>query len=96
MGATNSGFQATFRVASYTQVTSLVNWIPLIGPLLTLYGVYLSIVGIREMHETTMGNDGQSCAGRTAAVHCGPVAGIAGSPCGRGGILQPKVAEGGF
>jgi hypothetical protein len=55
VGATNSGFQATFRVASYTQVTSLVNWIPLIGPLLALYGVYLSIVGIREMHETTTG-----------------------------------------
>jgi hypothetical protein len=55
VGVTNSGFQATFRVASYTQVTSLVNWIPLIGPLLALYGVYLSIVGIREMHRTTTG-----------------------------------------
>jgi hypothetical protein len=55
VGATNSGFQATFRVASYTQVTSLVNWIPIIGPLLALYGIYLSIVGIREMHETTTG-----------------------------------------
>jgi hypothetical protein len=55
VGATNSGFQATFRVASYTQVTSLVNWIPFIGPLLALYGIYLSIVGIREMHETTTG-----------------------------------------
>ncbi len=54
VGATNSGFQATFRVASYTQVTSLVNWIPFIGPLLALYGIYLSIVG-REMHETTTG-----------------------------------------
>jgi hypothetical protein len=55
VGAPNSGFQATFRVASYTQVTSLVNWIPFIGPLLALYGIYLSIVGLREMHETTTG-----------------------------------------
>ncbi len=55
VGANNSGFGATFRVASYTQVTSLVNWIPLVGPLLALYGLYLSIVGIREMHSTTMG-----------------------------------------
>jgi hypothetical protein len=55
VGRTNSGFEATFRVASYTQVTSLVNWIPFIGPLLALYGIYLSIVGIREMHETTTG-----------------------------------------
>ena len=55
VGRTNSGFEATFRVASYTQVTSLVNWIPFIGPLLALYGIYLSIVGIRETHETTTG-----------------------------------------
>jgi hypothetical protein len=55
VGANNSGFGATFRVASYTQVTSLVNWIPIVGPLLALYGLYLSIVGIREMHTTTTG-----------------------------------------
>jgi hypothetical protein len=55
VGARNSGFGATFRVASYTQVTGLVNWIPIVGPLLALYGVYLSIVGIREMHQTTTG-----------------------------------------
>jgi hypothetical protein len=55
VGANNSGFGATFRVASYTQVTSLVNWIPIVGPILALYGLYLSIVGIREMHSTTTG-----------------------------------------
>jgi hypothetical protein len=55
VGANNSGFGSTFRVASYTQVTSLVNWIPIVGPLLALYGLYLSIVGIREMHNTTTG-----------------------------------------
>jgi hypothetical protein len=55
VGESNSGFSATFRVASYTQVTSLVNWIPIIGPLVALYGLYLSVVGIREMHATTTG-----------------------------------------
>jgi hypothetical protein len=55
VGANNSGFGATFRVASYTQLTSLVNWIPIVGPLVALYGLYLSIVGIREMHSTTTG-----------------------------------------
>jgi hypothetical protein len=55
VGANNSGFGATFRVASYTQVTGLVNWIPIIGPLLSLYGIYLAIVGIREAHSTTTG-----------------------------------------
>jgi hypothetical protein len=55
VGPANSGFGATFRVASYTQVTSLVNWIPIVGPLIALYGLYLAIVGIRETHGTTTG-----------------------------------------
>src|SRR5829696_5932942 len=55
VGATNSGFGATFRVASYAAVTSLVSWIPIVGLLLGLYGIYLSVVGIREMHGTTTG-----------------------------------------
>jgi len=55
VGENNSGFASTFRVASYSQVTALVNWIPIVGPLLALYGLYLSIVGIREMHATTTG-----------------------------------------
>jgi hypothetical protein len=55
MGAENSGFGATFRVASYTVVTSLVSWIPIIGGLLSLYGIYLAVVGIREMHGTRTG-----------------------------------------
>jgi len=55
VGTTRSGFGATFRVASYASVTSLVSWIPIIGWLLSLYGIYLSVVGIREMHGTTTG-----------------------------------------
>jgi hypothetical protein len=55
VGAANSGFASTFRVASYAAVTSLVTWVPIIGGLLGLYGIYLSVVGIREMHGTTTG-----------------------------------------
>jgi hypothetical protein len=55
VGATNAGFGATFRVAAYTSVTSLVSWIPFVGGLLALYGIYLAVVGIREMHNTTTG-----------------------------------------
>lgn len=51
----NSGFEATFRVGSYATVTSLVSWIPVIGWIVSLYGIYLSIVGIREVHSTTTG-----------------------------------------
>jgi hypothetical protein len=55
VGDANSGFESTFRVVSYVAVTNLVNWIPIIGGLLALYGLYLAVVGIREMHSTTTG-----------------------------------------
>jgi hypothetical protein len=55
VGSRNSGFEATFRVVAYSAVTSLVSWIPFIGWILSLYGIYLGIVGIREMHNTTTG-----------------------------------------
>ncbi len=55
VGARNEGYEATFRVAAYTGVTNLVTWIPVVGPLIGLYGIYLAIVGIREIHGTTTG-----------------------------------------
>jgi hypothetical protein len=53
IGSRNAGFEGTFRVLAYSAVTSLVSWIPFIGGILSLYGIYLGIVGIREMHNTT-------------------------------------------
>jgi hypothetical protein len=55
VGDANSGYESTFRVVSYVSVTSLVNWIPIVGGLVGLYGLYLAVVGIREMHSTTTG-----------------------------------------
>ena len=55
IGSSNSGFEATFRVTSYTSVTSLLGWLPFIGWIFSLYRVYLAIVGIREVHGTTTG-----------------------------------------
>ncbi len=55
VGSRNSGFEATFRVLSYSTVTSLVSWIPFIGWIASLYAIYLGIVGIREIHNTTTG-----------------------------------------
>jgi len=51
--SSNSGFEATFRVVAYSSVTSIAAWIPIIGPLISIYGIYLAIVGIREIHQTT-------------------------------------------
>src|SRR5215218_2417853 len=55
VGSGNSGYEATFRVGAYATVTSLVSWIPFIGWIVSLYGIYLVIVGIREVHATTTG-----------------------------------------
>jgi hypothetical protein len=55
VGSGNSGFEATFRVGAYATVTSLVSWIPIIGWIASLYGIYLAIMGVREVHGTTTG-----------------------------------------
>jgi hypothetical protein len=55
VGSRNSGFEGTFRVGAYSAVTTLVSWIPIIGWIASLYGIYLAIVGIREVHNTTTG-----------------------------------------
>ena len=55
VGSRNSGYEATFRVAAYSSVVNLVSWIPIIGGILSLYAIFLAIVGIREVHTTTTG-----------------------------------------
>ena len=55
VGSGHAGFGATFRIISYSSVTSLVSWIPFIGWIFSLYRLYLATVGIREMHATTTG-----------------------------------------
>jgi hypothetical protein len=55
VGSRNSGFEGTFRVGAYSSVTSLVSWIPFIGWIASLYGIYLAIMGIREVHNTSTG-----------------------------------------
>ena len=55
VGSGNSGFEGTFRVSAYSSVTSLVSWIPFIGWIARLYGIYLAIMGMREVHNTTTG-----------------------------------------
>ncbi|MDP8953030.1 MAG: YIP1 family protein [Actinomycetota bacterium] len=52
----NAGFEATFRVGAYSQVTQLVGWIPIIGWLVAVvWAIVLSIFGIREVHSTSTG-----------------------------------------
>ncbi len=52
----DTGFEATFRVVSYANVTELVSWVPVLGPLVaTVASVVLAVIGVREVHETTTG-----------------------------------------
>jgi hypothetical protein len=58
----HAGYEATFRVVAYASVLQLVSWlaaIPILGILvliaIVIYGVVLSVLGIREIHSTTTG-----------------------------------------
>jgi hypothetical protein len=51
----HAGYEATFRVAAYSTVVYLVSWIPILGWLLSLYAIYLGVIGVREVHNTTTG-----------------------------------------
>jgi len=52
----NTGFEATFRVVSYSNVGQLVGWVPVLGPLVAaVSSIVLSVIGVREVHETTTG-----------------------------------------
>ena len=56
VGSGNAGFEATLRVSSYTFATRLFWWVPVIGPIVGfLYGLFLSVMGIREVHATSTG-----------------------------------------
>ena len=47
------GFEATFRVAAYGSAISLFSWIPIVGYLVTLYGVYVYTMGLKKLHSTS-------------------------------------------
>jgi hypothetical protein len=50
----NAGFEATFRLVSYSNVVQLVGWVPVLGPLVAaVASIVLSVIGVREVHETT-------------------------------------------
>jgi len=53
--AADGGFQATLRVVSYSAVTQLFNALPYVGNVASLYGIVLTIIGLRETHRTTTG-----------------------------------------
>jgi hypothetical protein len=53
VGYENAGLEATFRVLAYSAALFLLDWIPHVGWVFTLYSSYVTLVGIREVHRTT-------------------------------------------
>jgi hypothetical protein len=51
----NEGYQATFRVVSYSSVPSLFNVVPIVGSIASLWSIVLTVIGLREIHKTTTG-----------------------------------------
>jgi len=50
------GFEASWRAVAYPNAAlAPVTSIPIIGQLIGLYGIYLAILGIQEVHSTTIG-----------------------------------------
>jgi hypothetical protein len=55
LGGAHSGYQATFRVVSYSSVTGIFNAIPIVGTIASLWSLVLTIIGLRETHKTSTG-----------------------------------------
>jgi hypothetical protein len=72
----------------------LVNWIPIVGGLVGLYGLYLAVVGIREKH-STLNDDGQGRARGALADGRDHYPSVARGTGGRRRVPEPLRLEGG-
>jgi hypothetical protein len=80
LGGAREGYQATFRVVSYSSVTSLFSVIPFVGSLAaSVWGIVLTVIGLRETHKTTTGKAAVAVTIPVAlAVLLGIIIGVAG------------------
>lgn len=53
VGRRNAGFGATLRVTGYLSAVSLLLWLPVLGLLAGLWGVWINVAGLKELHSTT-------------------------------------------
>jgi hypothetical protein len=52
----STGFETTFRVIAYSNVTSLITWVPILGALVgSIWSIVLLVLGVREGHATSTG-----------------------------------------
>lgn len=50
VGRGNGGYEVTVRLVAYLSAIQLLQWVPLLGPLAGLWGVWMTTVGVRELH----------------------------------------------
>jgi len=46
-------YEATMRVASYVNVVNLIGWIPIVSIIGSIYGLVLTVIGMKEIHKLT-------------------------------------------
>jgi len=47
------GFESTLRFISYAQAVVVFLWVPITGVIFSLYGIYIGIIGLVNVHKTT-------------------------------------------
>jgi hypothetical protein len=53
-GGANARLETSVRTAAYSQSVLVINWIPLLGPVVGgIWGLVLLVIGLKEMHRTT-------------------------------------------
>ena len=51
-------YEGSFRILAYTSAVSVLGWIPVIGVLAALYGIYIAARGVMEVHVLDRGKAG--------------------------------------
>lgn len=48
-------FHETLLVSAYASALALLNWVPVVGYLASAYGLYVTMLGLKELHGTSTG-----------------------------------------
>lgn len=46
-------YEGTARLASYANVVNIIGWIPIVSVLGSIYGLILTVIGMKEVHKLT-------------------------------------------
>ena len=46
-------YEGTFRLAAYANIVNIIGWIPIISVLGSIYGLIITVLGMKEIHKLT-------------------------------------------